>query len=107
MLHRYLRETREALLWKLEGLPEYDVRRPLTPTGTSLLGLVKHCAAGECVYLGRLVRRPFPREQDLDWGDGGDVAAEGGRRHAGTGHRRVEAPLRQTRGHRPLGPPGA
>jgi uncharacterized damage-inducible protein DinB len=71
-LHRYLRETREALLWKLEGLPEYDVRRPMTPTGTSLLGLVKHCAAGECVYFGRVVRRPFPGEDDLDWGDGGD-----------------------------------
>jgi hypothetical protein len=39
LLHRYLNEAREALLWKLEGLSEYDVRRPLTPTGTNLLGL--------------------------------------------------------------------
>ena len=41
-LHRYLRIAREALLWKLEGLSDHDVRRPLTPTGTNLLGLVKH-----------------------------------------------------------------
>ncbi len=41
-LHRYLQSAREALLWKLDGLSEYDVRRPLVPTGTNLLGLVKH-----------------------------------------------------------------
>ncbi|WP_428966041.1 mycothiol transferase [Micromonospora fluostatini] len=45
-LHRYLREAREALLGKLDGLSEYDVRRPLVPTGTNLLGLVKHVAFG-------------------------------------------------------------
>jgi len=31
-LHRYLRAGREALLWKLDGLSEYDVRRPVVPT---------------------------------------------------------------------------
>jgi hypothetical protein len=41
-LHSYLRSARGALVWKLEGLGEYDIRRPLTPTGTNLLGLVKH-----------------------------------------------------------------
>ncbi|NED88129.1 DUF664 domain-containing protein, partial [Streptomyces sp. SID11233] len=39
-LHRYLQEAREAVLWKAEGLSEYDARRPSTPTGTNLLGLV-------------------------------------------------------------------
>ena len=34
-LHRYLQDAREALLWKLDGLPEYDIRRPLLPTETS------------------------------------------------------------------------
>src|SRR5258708_1715448 len=43
-LHRYLRNVRGVLLWKLEGLSDYDIRRPMTPTGTNLLGLVKHCA---------------------------------------------------------------
>jgi uncharacterized damage-inducible protein DinB len=59
-LQRYLQAGREALLWKLEGLSEYDVRRPLVPTGTNLLGLVKHVAAVEAGYLGATFGRPFP-----------------------------------------------
>jgi len=43
-LHDDLRWIREAVLWKLDGLSEYDIRRPLTPTGTNLLGLIKHLA---------------------------------------------------------------
>ncbi|MGW1135755.1 DinB family protein [Streptomyces griseoluteus] len=57
LLH-YLRSAREALLWKLEGLSEYDARRPLTPTGTNLLGLVKHAAGVELGYLGDTFGRP-------------------------------------------------
>ncbi|MEO5834371.1 MAG: DinB family protein [Nakamurella sp.] len=57
-LHRYLVQGREALLWKLEGLSEYDVRRPLTATGTNLLGLVKHVASVELDYLGEVFDRP-------------------------------------------------
>ncbi|WAL64148.1 DinB family protein [Amycolatopsis cynarae] len=64
-LHRYLRAAREALLWKLDGLPEYDVRRPLTPTGTNLLGLVKHAASTELGYFGVVFGRPF--DQPLPW----------------------------------------
>lgn len=51
LLLRYLQAARDALLWKLEGLGEYDIRRPLTPTGTNLLGLVKHVASIEHGYL--------------------------------------------------------
>jgi uncharacterized damage-inducible protein DinB len=57
-LHRYLQLAREALLWKLEGLSEYDVRRPMTPTGTNLLGLVKHVAGVELGYFGDTFGRP-------------------------------------------------
>jgi len=57
-LHGYLRTAREALLWKLEGLTEYDVRRPLVPTGTNLLGLVKHVASVELGYFGETFGRP-------------------------------------------------
>jgi Protein of unknown function (DUF664) len=46
-LHRYLQTAREVLLWKLDGLSEYDIRRPLVPTGTNLLGLIKHVASVE------------------------------------------------------------
>ncbi|WP_329039572.1 DinB family protein [Streptomyces sp. NBC_00178] len=57
-LRRYLQSARDALLWKLDGLSEYDVRRPLTPTGTNLLGLVKHTASIELGYLGDTFGRP-------------------------------------------------
>jgi hypothetical protein len=56
-LHGYLRGARETLLWKLEGLSEYDVRRPLTPTGTNLLGLVKHSTATHLGYFGEVFGR--------------------------------------------------
>lgn len=61
-LHRYLQNGREALLWKLDGLSEYDVRRPMTPTATNLLGIVKHVASVEAGYLGDCFGRPFPDE---------------------------------------------
>ena len=64
-LQRYLQVAREALLWKLEGLREYDVRRPLVPTGTNLLGLVKHVASVEAEYLGAVFGRPTP--ESLPW----------------------------------------
>ncbi|MEU3027611.1 DinB family protein [Streptomyces incarnatus] len=57
-LRRYLQSARDALLWKLDGLSEYDARRPLTPTGTNLLGLVKHVATMELGYLGDVFGRP-------------------------------------------------
>jgi hypothetical protein len=59
-LHEELREIREALVWKLDGLSEYDARRPLTGTGTNLLGLVKHRAYSDARYLGEVFDRPFP-----------------------------------------------
>lgn len=51
----YLQRAREALVWKVEGLSPYDARRPMTPTGTNLLGLVKHVAIVEHGYLGLLL----------------------------------------------------
>ncbi len=59
-LHRYLQTARDALLWKLEALGEYDVRRPMTPTGTNLLGLLKHLAYVEMGYFGPTFGRPVP-----------------------------------------------
>ncbi|AWT47975.1 MULTISPECIES: DinB family protein [Streptomyces] len=72
-LHGRLRRDREALLWKLDGLSEYDARRPLTATGTNLLGLVKHVASVEARYFGEVFDRPspepLPRWQDHDGSD--------------------------------------
>lgn len=66
-LRRYLQSAREALLWKLDGLSEYDMRRPMVPTGTNLLGLVKHVASMAAEYLGATFGRPFP--ESLPWLD--------------------------------------
>jgi uncharacterized damage-inducible protein DinB len=66
-LHRYLRIRRDNLLGKLDGLGEYDMRRPLTPTGTNLLGLVKHVASVELDYFGAVFGRPSGRH--LPWLD--------------------------------------
>jgi uncharacterized damage-inducible protein DinB len=66
-LHRYLTQAREALLWKLDGLSEYDIRRPLVPTGTNLLGLVKHVASVTAGYFGDTFGRPFG--EPLPWFD--------------------------------------
>jgi hypothetical protein len=57
------------LLWKLDGLVEYDIRRPLTPTGTNLLGLVKHVASVEAGYFGECFGFPFG--EPLPWFDEG------------------------------------
>ncbi|MER5949557.1 DinB family protein [Streptomyces sp. NPDC001904] len=74
-LLRYLQDAREALVWKLDGLSEYDVRRPLTGTGTNLLGLVKHLTGVELGYLcdtfGRPHGEPLP-----DFEDGADPNAD-------------------------------
>ncbi len=72
VLHRYLRTGREALLWKLDGLSGYDRRRPLVPTGTNLLGLVKHVASVEAGYLGDVFGRPFG--EPLPWFEEGAEA---------------------------------
>ncbi|MGW1884962.1 DinB family protein [Streptomyces sp. NPDC001970] len=56
-LHASLDRHRDAVLWKLDGLDDEALRRPLTPSGTNLLGLVKHLASVEygwfCETFGR------------------------------------------------------
>jgi uncharacterized damage-inducible protein DinB len=72
-LHGRLQQIRTALVWKLDDLSEYDIRRPLTATGTNLLGLVKHMATLEAWYFGEVLGRPYPeslgRWQDADGSD--------------------------------------
>jgi Protein of unknown function (DUF664) len=69
LLHMHLKLSRDVLLWKLEALSEEDRRRPLTPTGTNLIGIVKHLTGVEGAYFcdafGR--KRPaLPWESDVD-----------------------------------------
>jgi len=68
-LHRYLQIARDAMVWKLEGLSDYDIRRPLVPTGTNLRGLIKHLASVELGYFGETFARPF--DVPLPWMDEG------------------------------------
>jgi uncharacterized damage-inducible protein DinB len=66
-LHISLDRHREVVVWKLDGLDDEQLRRPMTPSGTNLLGLVKHLAAVEygwfCETFGREVE-PLPFDTD-------------------------------------------
>ena len=70
-----LAKLQVAVLGKLAGLSEYDLRRPVTPTGTNLLGVVKHLASVQAGYFGDTFGRPFPH--DLPWlAEDADVNAD-------------------------------
>jgi len=62
-LRRYLQSSRDALLWKLEGLGQRDLRMPRTPTGTNLIGIVKHMANVEIGYFGDTFGREWPHPE--------------------------------------------
>jgi Protein of unknown function (DUF664) len=58
---------RDAVLWKLEGLDDEQLRRPMTPSGTNLLGLVKHLALVEYGWFCDTFGRPsesLPFDED-------------------------------------------
>ena len=79
LLLRYLQRERDNLVDTLEGLSEYDVRRPMTPTGTNLLGLVKHVLTVEVGYLTECVGREpgvdLPWDDEEAYADGVDMWA--------------------------------
>lgn len=56
-LHVSLDRHRDVVLWKIDGLDDEQLRRPMTPSGTNLIGLVKHLASVEygwfCAPFGR------------------------------------------------------
>jgi Protein of unknown function (DUF664) len=66
-LQASLDRHRDVVRWKVDGLGEEDLRRPMTPSGTSLLGLVKHLGAVEygwfCDTFGRETE-PLPFDDD-------------------------------------------
>ena len=63
----HLRGLHAGVLHNLDGLSEYDLRRPLVPTATNLLGLVKHLASLQAGYFGETFGRPFPRVEEMTW----------------------------------------
>ncbi|RSM68627.1 hypothetical protein DMH04_46955 [Kibdelosporangium aridum] len=74
-LKRYLQESRTSVVASLDGLSERDIRRPLVPSGTNLLGLVKHLIGIEFGYLGDSVGRQAPVR--LPWDEDGSVWQNG------------------------------
>ncbi|MFG3227880.1 DinB family protein [Kitasatospora sp. NPDC048194] len=68
-LHTALDRHRDAVLWKVEGLDDEQLRRPLTPSGTNLLGLVKHLGGAELGWFRQtfgLETGPLPFDVDAD-----------------------------------------
>ena len=69
----FLDFLREAVLLKAGGLDDDDVRRPMTKSGVSLLGIVKHLAYVERWWFARTfsgldVAFPFTEDDpDADW----------------------------------------
>jgi hypothetical protein len=65
-LQAALDRHRDVVLWKIEGLDDEQLRRPMTPSGTNLLGLVKHLGSVEygwfCEPFGREVE-PLPFDE--------------------------------------------
>jgi uncharacterized damage-inducible protein DinB len=61
----HLERLNQTVLYKLEGLSEYDMRRPMTPTATNLLGVAMHLASLQAEYFGTTFGRPFPREDEF------------------------------------------
>jgi|SRR5450756_332174 len=58
---------RDVVLWKLEGLDDDALRRPMVPSGTTLLGLVKHLAGVEYGWFCETFGRPteaLPFDED-------------------------------------------
>jgi uncharacterized damage-inducible protein DinB len=110
-LVQYLQEARDVVLLKTEGLSEYDVRRPMTPTGTNLLGLVKHLALVEVGYFsvpfGRPVGLAHPWFSD-DVEDNVDMwaTAEESREEVVAGYRRAWAQADATIAELPVDAPG-
>ncbi|MFD5464492.1 DinB family protein [Kitasatospora sp. NPDC127059] len=76
-LHAALDRHRDAVLWKVQGLDDEQLRRPLTPSGTTLLGLVKHLGGAELGWF----RETFGRETgplpfDIDADESSDMRIE-------------------------------
>jgi hypothetical protein len=76
ILSAFLDQQLDVICWKLEGLTDDELRRPVMPTGMCLLAVAKHVAAAGCYWLCEIFGRPtgawrLPASDDveLDLGD--------------------------------------
>jgi uncharacterized damage-inducible protein DinB len=77
VLAGFLELYRGILPRKLAGLSEDDARRPLVPSGTTLLGLVKHLASVEREWFGQILEQRPAADLGLPLpGDGFTLAPE-------------------------------
>jgi uncharacterized damage-inducible protein DinB len=73
LLAAFLDYHRATLLWKVSGLSDDDLRRPMTASGVTLLGMVKHIAYVErwwfqAVFAGADVSFPWSdADPDAEW----------------------------------------
>lgn len=73
MVSAFLDFLRATLLWKIEGLSDEELRRSMTRSGVSLLGIVKHSTTVERFWFQRVFRgedEPDPWREgdpDADW----------------------------------------
>jgi Protein of unknown function (DUF664) len=78
-LRTSLQRHRELMLWKIEGVDDDALRRPMVPSGTTLLGLIKHLACVEylwfCITFGRETE-PLPFADDDSEDDDADSRIE-------------------------------
>jgi hypothetical protein len=64
LLRTHLALAQKHLLWKLDGLSDEELRRPMTKTSTNLIGIVKHLTGVTAQYL----ISTFGREREVfDW----------------------------------------
>ncbi len=76
VLKNHLQGARDTLIWKLDGVSERDLRLPRTPTGLSLLGIVKHALHAEVVYFGPTFGREWRTPEELVSSDDHDPQAD-------------------------------
>lgn len=93
-LRRYLQTARDAAVWKLDGLSEYDIRRPMVQSGTNLLGIIKHLTCAELGYFGPVFGRPMGQpnlwfDEDVEYNDGLFVRANESREDVIGSYRRA------------------
>lgn len=74
-LHVALQRHRDAVVWKLDGVADADLRRPMVPSGTNLLGLVKHLASVEYGWFCETFGRPTEPLPDVDADPEADMRA--------------------------------
>ena len=73
-----MQSHREVMVWKLDGLTDEQQRRTLVPSGTTLVGLVKHLANAEYGWFCETFGRPTEPLTDISHDPEADMRAADG-----------------------------